>query len=422
MLDLKGEKYMISNNDDLKQYFKSLRTGDYQRDDFDTSLKKVGFSFTLPAIHIAGTNGKGTTGTIIRNIYQEEGYKVGHFHSPYLYSADEMIVYDNENISLSEINEIITANDKLIKKYDLSEFEVQTFIAFSYFLKVKPDLVIIECGMGGLDDATNIFKPILSIITSISLEHTSYLGSSLTEIAYHKAGIIKKDVPVLLGDVSEEGLDVIKNVARETKSKIFSRGRYLNEIQQSDGYSFTFKPYDNLKIHSLALFSVIDASIALSACEIIKEQFPLHSGAIYRGIENTSLPGRMEVVKNSPLVIVDGAHNQEAIHRLVESLEKLEPAKDIHVVFASFRDKNIHAMLAELNFISNDINLTTFDNVRARKEDEYFLFLDEFPFNGDYRSLIEQKMREFPEDIIVITGSLAFSGLISKEFKEGLIK
>ena len=413
---------MISNYDDLKQYFKSLRVGDYQRDDFDSFLKKVGFSFDLPAIHIAGTNGKGTTGTILINIYQEAGYKVGHFHSPYLYSADEMIIYDNKKISLKEINDIISSNHKLIKKCNLSEFEVQTFIAFTYFLKVKPDLVIIECGMGGLEDATNIFKPILSIITSISLEHTSYLGSSLTEIAYHKAGIIKQNVPVLLGDVNEEGLDVIKDVARENKSKIFSRGHYLNEIQENDGYRFTFKPYDNLKIHSLALFSVIDASIALSAVEIVKESFPVHSKAIYKGIENTSLTGRMEVLKKEPLVIVDGAHNQEAIHKLVESLEKLEPARDIHIVFAAFNDKNIHAMLAELNFISSDINLTTFAHPRARLEEEYFLFLDEFPFDGDYRSLIEEKIRQFPEDIIVITGSLAFSGLISKEFKEGLIK
>lgn len=413
---------MISNHDDLKQYFKSLRVGDYQRDNFDSFLKKVGFSFTLPALHIGGTNGKGTTGTILRNIYQEEGYKVGHFHSPYLYNADEMIIYDNNKIPLIEIDEIITANDKLIKKYDLSEFEIQTFIALTYFLKVKPDIVIIECGMGGLEDATNIFKPILSIITSISLEHTSYLGSSLTEIAYHKAGIIKKDVPVLLGDVNEECLDVIKEAAKENKSKIFSRGRYLNEIQEDDGYRFTFKPYESLKIHSLALFSVTDASIALSAVEICKERFPLHSEAIYKGVEKTSLPGRMEILRNSPLVIVDGAHNPEAIHRLVKSLEKLEPARDIHIVFATFKDKNIHAMLAELNFISSDINLTTFDHPRARLEDEYFLFLDEFPFNSDYRSLIEQKIRQFPEDIIVITGSLAFSGLISKEFKEGLIK
>lgn len=413
---------MIDNKTELIKYFRNLRTGDYQRVNFDLFLKEINFSFPLKAIHIAGTNGKGTTGTALKNIYQKAGYKVGYFSSPYLFGPEEMIVYDNKKISLEKIAEMISKYDRLFKKYNLSEFEVQTFIAFEYFLDLKPEITIIECGMGGLEDATNIFTPILSIITSISLEHTAFLGSSLTEIAFHKAGIIKKDIPVLIGELEESALETIKEVANKEKAKIYVVGKYLFEQLQDDGYMFTYKPYENLKIHSLALFSVLDASIAINAVEILKPLFAVPEASIYQGIEETSLRGRMEVVDTSPLVICDGAHNQEATSKLKDSLEKIQQDKKIHVIFAAFKDKNIERMLAELNFISADITLTTFPHERARKEEEYFLFLDEFPFVEDYVSLIKDKIVSYPNDIILITGSLAFSGLIARQYEEGKIK
>lgn len=413
---------MISTISELETYFKSLRQGDYQRDNFDAFLEKIKFSFNLPAIHISGSNGKGTTGSVIKNIYIKEKYKVGYFHSPYLYNVTEMINVNDNNIDIKDFLEIVNQYRQLIDKYSLSEFEVETLVAFEFFKKEKVDIAIIECGMGGLLDATNIFTPILSIITSISLEHTFFLGSSLTEVARHKAGIIKRDIPVLVGELDDEAMEVIKEVAKENKSRVYVVGRYLFEELQNDGYMFTYKPYDNLKIHSLALFSVIDASIALAGVEILKERFPVSKASIYEGVANTSLTGRMEILNQKPLVIADGAHNPEASMRLRESIEKLQNDRPVHIIFAAFRDKNIERMLAEYNFISQDITLTTFDHPRARQEEEYFLFLGEFPFIFDYKSLIAKKFKEFPNDIIVITGSLAFSSIVSKEWKDGLIK
>lgn len=413
---------MISTISELESYFKTLRQGDYQRDNFDAFLDKIKFSFNLPAIHISGSNGKGTTGTVIKNIYIEEKYKVGYFLSPYLYRPFEMITINDKEIETKEFLEIVNNYQSLIDKYSLSEFEVEVLVAFEHFKKEKVDIAIIECGMGGLLDATNIFTPILSIITSISLEHTFFLGSSLTEVSRHKAGIIKKDVPVLVGELDEEAMEVIKGIAKENKSKVYVVGHYLYEELQDDGYMFTYKPYDNLKIHSLALFSVIDASIALAGIEILKERFPVSKASIYEGVAHTSLIGRMEVLSKNPLVIADGAHNPEAAIRLRESLEKIQNERPIHIIFAAFRDKNIERMLAEFNFIAKDITLTTFDHPRARQEDEYFLFLGEFPFEIDYKAVIAKKVKEFPHDIIIIAGSLAFAGLVSKEWKDGLIK
>ena len=171
---------------DIKKYFDSLRTGDYQNDNFNDFLKKIKFSYTVPSIHVAGTNGKGSTCNYIASIYKKLGLKVGLFTSPYLFKFNEMISINGENISDEVINKYISNNEKLFKKYDLSAFEVQTFIAFSYFMDNKCDIAVIECGMGGEIDATNIFNPLISVITSISLEHTSYLGRTLSEIALAK--------------------------------------------------------------------------------------------------------------------------------------------------------------------------------------------------------------------------------------------
>ena len=193
---------------DIKNVIATRDGSDYQRDDFDAFLKKIKFSFNLPAIHIAGTNGKGSTANYLASIYKNSGYKVGLFTSPELYEVNEMIRINNEPISDSDLKDIILDKRKEIEKYELSTFEILTYVAFTYFQNQKCDICIIECGMGGEIDATNIFTPILSIITSVSLEHTAFLGKSISEIALNKAGIIKDQIPVLIGDLSEDATNV----------------------------------------------------------------------------------------------------------------------------------------------------------------------------------------------------------------------
>ena len=182
---------------DLKNVMETRDGSDYQRDNYDEFLNKIKFSFNIPAIHVAGTNGKGSTATYIASIYQKQGYKVGLYTSPALYEINEMITVNGEQITDSDIEAIIKDKKKEILKFELSTFEITTYVAFAYFKQRNCDICVIECGMGGEVDATNIFTPVLSIITSISMEHTNFLGKSISEIALQKAGIIKEDIPVI---------------------------------------------------------------------------------------------------------------------------------------------------------------------------------------------------------------------------------
>ena len=224
----------------LKEYFESTDRGDYQRENFDDFLKKVSFNYSIPSIHIAGSNGKGTTANYLANIYRAHGLKVGLFTSPYLDEVNEMININGQNISTEDLESAIKENQKLFDKYGLSAFEIQTYIAFSYFKKNNVDLAIIECGMGGEIDATNIFEPILSIITSISLEHTAFLGRSLCEIAYQKAGVIKEEIPVVTGILNDEALKTIVEVAKEKNSKVIVSVEPAKVVYSDYGYTFAY--------------------------------------------------------------------------------------------------------------------------------------------------------------------------------------
>lgn len=402
----------------ILDFFTSLRKDDYQRDNFDSFLRKIKFKYDIPSIHIGGSNGKGTTvECLYKCLYKTNKYKVGKFTSPYNVSPSESIVINEKCISEQEYMDIINEYKKYILKYNLSSFEVEVLVALTHFKNNNVDIALIECGMGGEDDATNVFTPILSIITSISLEHTAYLGSSLGEIALNKAGIIKEGVPLLINeDIPEEAMIALVNKCKETNSKIFLADNYLFESLNDNGYTFLVKPYENLFVPTLALFVLKDVALALSALKIINDKFFVDENSIREGVKECILKGRMNVVNNNPTIIIDGAHNPEGIFALKESLEKFTN-KQIHTVFASFKDKNISLMLSYLNFISSDITLTTFPHNRARNEEEYFLFLDEYKFDNDPFKVIKEKMELYKDDVILITGSLAFAYYIYDNFK-----
>ena len=405
------------SNIDLKEYFESVDRGDYQRENFDDFLKKVSFSYNVPSIHIAGSNGKGTTANYLANIYRAHGLKVGLFTSPYLNNVNEMIDINGQNISDEELISAIKENEKLFEKYSLSAFEIQTYIALTYFNKNKCDLAIIECGMGGEIDATNVFTPILSIITSISLEHTAFLGRSLCEIAYQKAGVIKEDVPVITGILDEEAINTIVDVAKEKRSQVIVSVEPANVVYSDYGYSFAYSVYKDLRINSSATYSLKDACIALEAVNKLLYVYPVSEDEIRRGLANTYMPVRMEILSRSPLIIVDGSHNPEGVQNMVKSLQYVVENREIHVIFACFKDKNIERMLAYLGEYSKDITLTTFPHKRARTMEDYFLYLDDHQFNEDPLSVLEDLKAKYPEDAILIVGSMAFAAYMKNLIK-----
>ena len=403
-----------------KSFFDSFRTGDYQRANFDSFLEHIKFSYNVPSIHVTGTNGKGSTCTYIASIYEANGYKVGLFKSPYLFDPNEMISINGKNITDEQFLSIFNRFEKDISKFNLSAFEVHTFIGLMFFKEQACDIAVIECGMGGLIDATNIFTPVLSIITSVALEHTDALGYSISEIAFQKAGIIKEEVPVLINDLPEEATRVILNVAKENKSKVYYLGHYVNKAFHEDGYSFDYGEFYNSKISSLADYSVNDAVMALEAVTVLKDKFSIDADKTKQGLLKVKMECRMDVLKENPLVIVDGAHNPEAMAMLCEkSIHQVTQGKPIHVIFACFRDKNLGNMLASLGAITDDLSITTFDNPRARTEDEYFLFAADYPFRENAKELIKEKMEQYPDDVILITGSLAFAAYVKSMFIKG---
>ena len=404
----------MNSINELNEFFDQRSLTTYSRENYDRYLKKEGFVFNIPSIHITGTNGKGSTAKYLYEIYRAQGYKVGLFSSPSTTTIFEMIQVDGKEISEDEYLALFNRLEKGFEKYELSTFEMQTVLALTYFKECGLDLAIIEVGMGGYIDATNIFTPCLSIITSVSLEHTAYLGKSVSEIADNKAGIIKLDVPVLLGKLEDTAMFAIRQRAKEMEAPITIVDDFHNEVIGQDKITFDYRPYKGLELSTLATYQLKNASIAVEAVKMLQDQFAVSEESIRKGLKSNLLPSRFEYVKKN--VMVDGAHNPEAMKALTETLSKVEQ-RPIHVVFAAFRDKNIDQMLIPLGLISNDVVLTTFKHKRARTEDEYFLYLGDYKFVEDYLGYIKELETQYPDDLILVTGSLCFAGIVREALK-----
>lgn len=404
---------------ELSKLFPEFNRNDYQRDNFDAFLKSVHFHYDIPSIHIAGTNGKGTTASYISKIFQNNGYQVGRFTSPYFYNTNELVSINDIDISDEDLLTIFNENKKLFSKYNLSIFEIETYIALTYFQNKKIDIAIIECGMGGETDATNIFTPILSIITSVSLEHTEYLGRTISEIALNKAGIIKYNVPVIVGQIPLEAEETIASVAKDNKAKVIKSNKPYNIQFVSDGTIFSYGTFEDVKLSSLAEYSTFDASIALEAFNFLKSSWNLDTAKSIAALAEVNMIARMELINNGHIFVIDGGHNLEAIKALCSAMDNRYGIKSYITVFASFRDKNIATMLPELDAHGAKTYITTFNHPRARTIDEYFLFSFDHECEENHVELIKRLKDE--ERIILVTGSLAFASLVSKEIKDGII-
>lgn len=401
----------------LSEMIYSFEVDDFQRENFDSFLKKVSFKYDIPSIHISGTNGKSVTASILSNIYRSSGLKVGLFiSSNYKRDISEMIQINGLPTSNSELEKIFNDNQKLFKKFDLSPFDIVTFLALSIFKNNKVDIAIIECGMGGEYDSTNVFIPVLSIITNVSLEHTEYLGVSLSEISLHKAGIIKDNVPTVIGDIEGDALDVIVNVSKKKNSKVTKIGDIHNPLITPEGISFDYKTYVGLMISNHGKINIKNACLAIDAVDILMEQFPVSDAQLKEGLKARLPKGKFEEIQKESLLVIDGAHNPDAIKKLRADVDAMYGNREIIVVFATFKDKNITSMLPEIAVLGK-VYITTFDNKMARDESDYFLFLDEYEYNSDYKNLINSLMSEHPEAIIVVTGSNVFASIVYDEYK-----
>lgn len=340
---------------------------------------------SFKTIHVAGTNGKGTVSHTLASIFQECGYKTGLYTSPHLLDYRERIRINGQMIDEQSVIDFIGNNKEKFEEMQLSFFEMATGMAFDYFAKEKVDIAIIEVGLGGRLDSTNVINPELSIITNISLDHVSMLGNTLAEIAVEKAGIIKPNTPVVIGETQPETKDVFMKKAQECNAPIFFADQIIDcdkiHIDSLDYQKFDIWKNSELYIEAvefplLGYYQKKNLATVICAVEILKEKFNIDKKDVVNGLEfvvkNTNLMGRWQVLSRQPLVIADTGHNVGGIKEIVMQLSNMTFRK-LHFVLGCVNDKDIDGILhllphyADYYFCKADIPRGLDANILAEK-------------------------------------------------------
>ncbi|MFB7638254.1 bifunctional folylpolyglutamate synthase/dihydrofolate synthase [Peribacillus butanolivorans] len=398
----------------------------------ETLLTKLGNPQEgLKYIHIAGSNGKGSTLHYIKEILLAEGIRIASFTSPYLIRMNEQLKINTDEIS---DNDFVAAFQELwpiVQEMDSvgngpTQFEILTAMAFSYFSKKEVDLVLMETGLGGRLDTTNVIQPLLSIITSISLEHTNILGNTLAEIASEKAGIIKSGAPIISGVTAEEPAKVIEEKAASADVPYYQLGRdfYVNDVKQSKhGQSFSIsldnRSIRNINLQMLGRHQIDNAALAVAAVMLVIEG--IDEKSIRKGIGEAKWNGRFEKISDEPLVIIDGAHNPAGIEVLIETLKTHYPDYTYRFIFSSFRDKDYSQMLHMLEKEEIEIIITEFNHERAADAEKLYKQCshENKSIDKDWQSAIRKGRQKTGEkEILVITGSLYFLSLVREFISE----
>ncbi len=337
----------------------------------------------LKFIHIGGTNGKGSVSSMTASILHEAGYRVGLYTSPYVLKFNERIRVNGENIgddTLAELTEAVKAvADKMTDKP--TEFEIITAIAFLHFVRESCDFVVLEVGLGGRFDATNIIEsPVLSVITGIALDHTAILGDTIEKIAFEKAGIIKNGRPVLYGGNDESAAGVIKARADQCGSVMHRTDYSMLREKKSDleGSIFGYRTRKNVTVRMLGEYQMRNAAIALDAVEILRDEgIKISEDAIKAGLASAIWPARFEIIHRDPLVIFDGAHNPQGIKAAVGSIKKY--FNDKVVVFTGvLADKDCRYIAESISEIAHRAVTITPSNPRALTAEDYADLLGKF--------------------------------------------
>ncbi len=396
----------------------------------------------VTAIHVVGTNGKGSVVAYLMNLLMGIKQKVGTFTSPFMIRFNERISIDGKPISDKDLLALVNFVKPVIEEIDKSdselapsEFEVITALMYLYFVQQKVDLAIVEAGIGGENDSTNVDdKSIMTIITTIGMDHMKLLGNTIQEIARTKAGIIKTGTPTVVGQVSNEALDEIKAIATKKISELVIANQDFS-VKANGEQMFNYQSADlminQIKIEMLGQFEIEDAGVAIAAfINLNKNSFNLNNGQITtnvkRQIQKTTWIGRMESIGQNPLTIIDGAHNVPAIQKLKESLEEYSKYQ-IDLVMAVFADKQYQQMLSILESMPNvNLYLTSFVPDENRKVAD-FSFADEsrvkyYPQWEKIISELEKKDANIAHRMVVITGSLLFISEVRKYLLKKLRK
>ena len=365
-----------------------------------------------PTVHIVGTNGKGSTTSYLQNILTKSGYQVGTFTSPYITRFNERISINGTEIPDKDLISLVAKAQVILNDLEEhtnfgrpTEFELVTLLMFLYFDLKQVDMAIIEAGIGGRLDSTNVLSPELVICTSIGFDHTETLGNSLLDIANHKAGVMRENTPILLGRVSTEVEHFFDQKSHDLQAPLAIIDREIQLLSKDDQtiqISYDHWESPNLKLPMLGQHQENNAGLAVTAAHLLAQTFSkITDKSIQEGIEETHWPGRSEWIGNN--IYLDGAHNPQGIASLKQVLKDNFANRRVHILFAGLRRKPLADLLEELR--DYDITVTSFDFFEALPLDDY---PKDFKRAADYRDWLAQAESANSDDLFVVTGSLYF--------------
>lgn len=381
----------------------------------------------LSMLHIAGTNGKGSTVAFTRGILEQLGLTVATFTSPFIETFGERMAINGHPIPDEKLIKYVEQLKPLVEEMDkderlagITEFEIITALAFRYFADEHVDVALIEVGLGGLLDSTNVIQPVATAITTIGMDHMDILGDTLEKIAAQKAGIIKPYTPLVTGKIADEALAVIAETAQTNQAKHYQHSiDYQVEILENERFNYKDDEIHllNLEKSLLGLHQIDNAALAVKLTMVYAHKIglSLSEEAIRVGLRRTFWPARMEEVSQAPLTLLDGAHNVHAMQRLLENLKNEFSGRKITILFSALVTKDITEMIKMMQTVDNSkLILTTFDYPKALKlEDFAYLEKENVTLAEDWKSsyaALKENLHE--DDVLLMTGSLYFMSQI----------
>ena len=384
----------------------------------------------LKFVHVAGTNGKGSTSACIASILREAGYKTGLYTSPYINVFNERMQIDGEMISddeLCALCEYIKPFSDSMTDDPPTEFELITALAMEYFCRNGCDIVVLEVGMGGELDSTNVIdSPEAAVITAIDLDHTAFLGNTVEKVASAKAGIIKEGTSVALYDCEKSVYDVFDNKCREVGAKLVTAGfDKIENVKTSLRFiEFDFDKYKNLKLGLVGSYQPKNASVAITAIELLRKKgYNISDKNIYDGLKKVSWAGRFEILGENPVFVLDGAHNPHGMKATVESLGEHFKDRKIVFVVGAMADKDVKGMMSMLLPLADSFVAVKPDNPRAMEAEDLACLLSDLGAKSQSRDTVADGVktaldRAGNDGIVACLGSLYFSGEIRKAYLE----
>jgi len=369
------------------------------------------------SVHVAGTNGKGSTAAMLESILRQAGYRTGLYTSPHLVDVTERIKIDGRPVEFDLFSRSLMEMQETIQAIGNTYFEALTAVAFQCFAEANIDVAIIEVGLGGRFDATNVITPLLSVITQIDLEHTQHLGKTRAEIAFEKGGIIKSQVPCLIQTSPQAVSTVFEKICDDRKSTLYrcSDMYTLENVSLAENFSefdliSQTRRYERLILTLPGRHQLGNAALAVAATDLVKPQFPISKEHVYAGLKSVVWPGRLQKVGDSPKIVLDVAHNPPAIKQVLKNISEIYKYTRLLIVVGILKDKDYRRAAASMSDAANCIFIVTPASERALPAREFANEFRNYPGDLEVCSNIKDGVERVisvarQDDLILVMGS-----------------